>query len=679
MNKILIIILIHSLALAQESTTLKRLKNILKKDVQGSQSIYNNYKNSDARIKNNIEKYRNELKKNDVLLAALKKQYSNYENNLKDFHSLAQEELSSLSFFHKIGSKKKRMLECLVDNTKNQNSPSFSKCQKSSGYKLSKLDKLTPFYKTLANSKEKIASHIEKVKKEQSGLIAAIETRKTALDQSKLEKQKASRDMTLNTRELEYAQSLSEKDLKCGNQLETIDLENKKISKSSKINGPFYGVPRDHQDGLGTCFANTARNLLISASKNKLNPSFLDLALQFKIQENDFSQGIDAGNSCKVIKAATQVGICDKSLSPTENAQLNPVVEGLTSKEKLSISAQANVLEAIQSFLIGNKNTKDKFKEIFKSSPHDIISKIKNNSDITLPLPMVSNTMAQEPKTGALFYLRHPDSNDLYDKFKAQLNELDIKFQNQYIKLALNNATKEEIVAAYKDDFIEILKEYSMEDDYPKIEKWYLKRYNMKTRKGDMEKLKKTITFLDSLMKKEVLNSDQYYCLKRKDEGINYLSSILPLAKYMDKNDIDEASIFNDQDNIKNEAEILQLAIAPSCLNPSNRQKIEKNYHCRDERGVVLKLKKEFKGEELYDAFRVKIRNKLSKGLALGNSFDVSGQVSGHINTIVGQRYNPKSKNCEYKIRESMDAKSHWKSEKFIIDKIRNLTEVDAI
>src|SRR5690606_13956088 len=85
----------------------------------------------------------------------------------------------------------------------------------------------------------------------------------------------------------------------CGPSMKEIDLENEYIYKRASKKGPFYGLSRDNQDGVGTCFANTDKNLLVGLSDGKMAASFIDISLKYK-QENGtyITQGIEAGGAC---------------------------------------------------------------------------------------------------------------------------------------------------------------------------------------------------------------------------------------------------------------------------------------------------------------------------------------------------------------------------------------------
>jgi hypothetical protein len=113
----------------------------------------------------------------------------------------------------------------------------------------------------------------------------------------------------------------------CDESTPTINLEEEVPYPGARIRGPLYNVRRDHQDGLGTCYANTARNILIGLTNGAINPSYLDLAILFKRSQNASArEGLDLGGTCETISVlqSTRSGICDQSQSPLETGEPSP-------------------------------------------------------------------------------------------------------------------------------------------------------------------------------------------------------------------------------------------------------------------------------------------------------------------------------------------------------------------
>ena len=109
-----------------------------------------------------------------------------------------------------------------------------------------------------------------------------------------------------------------------------INLEEKVPYPGATFTGAFADVPKDNQDGLGTCYANAAKNLLVGVSEGKDVASFLDVALTFKESSNGIdTSGLDGGLSCTALEALKKKGYCPQEFSPMETGERNHVAEGL--------------------------------------------------------------------------------------------------------------------------------------------------------------------------------------------------------------------------------------------------------------------------------------------------------------------------------------------------------------
>ena len=117
--------------------------------------------------------------------------------------------------------------------------------------------------------------------------------------------------------------------LNCNAETPVINLEEEVPFPNATIKGPFFGVPRDNQDGLGTCYANAAKNLLVGVSKGENVASFLDLALHYKNSNGSLSEdGLDAGSSCATLNSIKDKGYCPQEYSPLETGERNHAGEG---------------------------------------------------------------------------------------------------------------------------------------------------------------------------------------------------------------------------------------------------------------------------------------------------------------------------------------------------------------
>src|SRR5690606_14523202 len=119
------------------------------------------------------------------------------------------------------------------------------------------------------------------------------------------------------------------------------------------IKGPFFKIGRDHQDGVGTCFANTAKNLLVGLSEGKDDASFLDMALQYQSLNGNRPWEIDGGGACPTLTAISSVGYCPKSFSPIESGDLSQTASGFFGQPSTSLYEQSSILNSLKNYLKG--------------------------------------------------------------------------------------------------------------------------------------------------------------------------------------------------------------------------------------------------------------------------------------------------------------------------------------
>ena len=143
--------------------------------------------------------------------------------------------------------------------------------------------------------------------------------------------------------------------VQCDANTPDISLEEKEPYPGAKFQGPFFGVSRDNQDGLGTCYANTAKNLLVGASQGDSVASFLDLALLYKNSDEALRRdGLDGGSSCEVLKRVNEKGFCPQSYAPFETGSKNLYTDGLMGANG-TIWDQSALVEKLKDFLSGKE------------------------------------------------------------------------------------------------------------------------------------------------------------------------------------------------------------------------------------------------------------------------------------------------------------------------------------
>jgi len=144
----------------------------------------------------------------------------------------------------------------------------------------------------------------------------------------------------------------SSESVACSESAVTINLEEEVPFTGAEFRGPLFGVRRDHQDGLGTCYANTARNIIVGLTNGATTPSFLDLALQYKRDSSTLNQNVlDGGDSCQTIRSVQVpgVGICDQANSPLETGDRSAASELLFLSDS-SLGAQGAMLANLREF-----------------------------------------------------------------------------------------------------------------------------------------------------------------------------------------------------------------------------------------------------------------------------------------------------------------------------------------
>jgi hypothetical protein len=161
------------------------------------------------------------------------------------------------------------------------------------------------------------------------------------------------------------------------------------------------------------------------------------------------------------------------------------------------------------------------------------------------------------------------------------------------------------------------------------------------------------------------------FCKDTNGDSFQFLNSLQPLVKHLKELGADTNVLFDKNGNFKSASDLMQLAVAPACLKPENRKKPEHGIVCDSGYSTITNIRKSGKSiDEQKRMMRDRVAVNLVQGYALGNTF------GRHINTIVGMKYNPASKECEYQIRESQNGTSFWQSENSTFSQIEALTEV---
>lgn len=472
-----------------------------------------------------------------------------------------------------------------------------------------------------------------------------------------------------------YSQYMS-----CDENTPAIDLEQKEPFPGASFQGPFFGIPRDNQDGLGTCYANAAKNLLVGVSGGKDVASFLDIALAYKKEYGGLSEGgLDAGNSCLALNAIQKNGFCPQHFAPVEIGERNIVGEGLFNLDAYNYLA-TNV-DLVRDFLGDLNKFQKSTSEISTtvlSKAQTMISVLRANPDIKLPMPVARFDIPESWKLKESYSLYGKPKGFKEDDFYKDYNDNYKSFYPLYVKSVMEGKNLDQIFDLWKEKMEPFITKYGLAQSLPEFKRVFKidAEPDMKDPKLKIQ-IRKSLDFLKDVMGKNDVSDDDFIqiCTNQGSDTLNFLSSFHPLMEKLRNGKLNDENLFDKDGKFRSAAELMQLTVAPSCLSQENREKPE-SFTCREGSDVISKIRSSGKSNaEKVQMFRNKILLSLIQGYPLGNSFDTESGA-GHINTIVGLRFNKDLKRCEYLIRESQTGTSGWHAEQGIFDKIGSLTEV---
>jgi hypothetical protein len=606
----------------------------------------------------------------------------NHASNRKQIIDDLEKSISERNRLERVFSRKSAFYKCVKDEIIATEAFTSDKCITLHPGKFSQdeLQKIESWKSSLPLSLSELSEKQATVKAEMGFANNKIAAAKKSLGQVYLQRyrlEETEKNLKMKEFDLEVIEK-NEKFVNCDENSPEISLEEKVPFEGANFQGPFYNIPRDNQDGLGTCYANTAKNLLVGASKGESVASFLDLALLYKDEKRQIAEdGLDGGFSCTVLNIVNQKGFCPQEFAPFERGEKNLYTEGLMPVMEGSVEDEAYLIKRIQDFLKADKNLKSKNSELSKRMEEKgkwMIDKIKSNPGIKLPYPVVRN---QIPET----WMLQADYNwNVNPKLKTTEEEFLKDYQKSYAKF-LPKYT-EAVIAGKKADEIFKLFELNMSDF---IQKYQLQGQLGSWKKNFVEFSKED--FRDPNLKKSIIASKAFFdelvgsdknenkgpveCEEDYGELYEFINNLKMVINILNGDKIDPSKLVNEDGKFKSSTELMQLIVAPSCLNSSQRKKLDFNLYCDKGYDYVRELKKSGQGEEeQHKSFRSRIAASLLQGYPLGNTFD------RHINTIVGMRFNKQTKSCELKIRESQNGTSSWQSESDILNEIEALTEV---
>jgi len=193
--------------------------------------------------------------------------------------------------------------------------------------------------------------------------------------------------------------------------------------------GSFSKIARDNQDGLGTCFANTAKNLLVSASEGSADASFMDIALNYKKNNSTVQTDILAGgNACQALLETQKQGYCPKNQSVFETGDSNQLFDGIFGKASSTVYSQVSIIFAFKYLLDKNEDLKKSESQSankMSAQLKDIILKMKSNPNLKFPIPGLSVQIPKDYELNMFF------ENNLQNKGISK-NDFINDFKNNY-------------------------------------------------------------------------------------------------------------------------------------------------------------------------------------------------------------------------------------------------------
>jgi hypothetical protein len=379
----------------------------------------------------------------------------------------------------------------------------------------------------------------------------------------------------------------------------------------------FTGHTMELQGAFGTCFANATKNIILSITRGRKNASFLDLAIQSKEDTSLINRGLDGGGICTTLEKIKTIGIC-----PQNSALLE------TSKD------------AVNYTLIHDIREMRKLKSVLAIYPQpkpSYVTLSKFNPELVFPY---------NEKVWAAWFQNYPETRQSYyfyfDAFLMEEWKQRLGFITNILSLksGVNNQT---FCSEYLISLTPLLQKYLISPD--------------KFRNVACNKISVSNPYLSALnaTAKQVDDLPSLMFLHQ-------LAEVLKRRTDLDLRELAEKAF------ALNAHDFILLTFAPSCIEDQNRISFEDEFYCED--NYIKNNRVRYDPMTLNQKVRERILLHLSQGYALGN------MTYGHVNTIVGYRWNPTSRSCEFKIRESQIGDSLWEPEDKILKNMQGLVEV---
>lgn len=618
----------------------------------------------------------------EATLKRLEDNRKNLSSNIARINSEIESALDDMSATQRMLGKKAAFYRCLRDSLSYRKYITVRECNlgRNIDFNASETRQLEAWNKTVGSTPGEITFQKEEAERHIRQSANQIDSSKKQLEHAHARKIiLEDREARLTMKEGEIRLVDSHKNiLNCDEGTPEVSLEEKVPFPGADFSGPFVGVPRDNQDGLGTCYANVAKNLLVSTSKGEDVASFLDLALVYKGTSGVIASGLEAGLSCNVLEKTAKQGFCPQEFTPFEKGEKNLLTESFLGNANSTVWDQAIIVKLLHKFLAG----KDQFvrgnKELsdqMLGQAKFIIDSIKKNPHVKVPLPVVRNPIPSEWKILEFSAVaKRKDAAFNQENFMQDYKAEYKKFYPQYLKAVIDGKSQDAIFSNFLVTMKPFIDKYGMEGETKYWKQLFLSDTNKEFNDPYLKKqLTESLNFLKLITGFRNKSDTEFldYCANAGGDALHFLGTLQPLLKHLTELKVDPVVLYNLDGKFREPTELMQLAIAPACLNRESRKTPKDGIICNDGYDTIRKLKESKKtAEQQKLELRRKVVASLVQGYALGNIFD------RHINTIVGVRFNKQTKQCEYKIRESQTGTSGWQLESRIFNEIEGLTEV---
>ena len=633
------------------------------------------------------KKYQDSYDEQVKKIADSKQQLANYETYEQEFSQARiialdeiNEKIKKIPFFQKLGSKMS-FYKCLRTSLNDENVLNHDFCNRIHAPNLAEDEAAS-----VSQWKAKVGTKLGDVKVKKDALPKDIERMESMLPtfESNKKYSLSREDMikgTIKTVEIKKTElgilPKFPQFGKCDVNMPEINLENKEPFSGAEFQGPFFEVPRDNQDGLGTCYANAAKNLLVGISGGKNVASFLDIALAYKNANGGVATGLDGGMSCTALNAIAKSGYCPQHFAAIETGEQNLAGEGLFNLDPYNyLATNVNLVKDFLDDLGTFQKSTSTISASVMAKAQTMIQHLKANPQVKLPLPIARFEIPERWKLKEAFSLKKiPGVKEA--EFMKDYEEAYKPFYPQYVKAIIEGKTVDQIFAMWTEKMNPFITKYNLESNLPEFKRVWKTNVSSDFSDPNVKKqLRQSLDFLKDIMDKKESSDDEFLelCATQAADSLNFLSALNPIVQKLRDNKLNEDKLFDKDGKFRSAFELMQLTVAPSCLNEENRVKPEP-FTCSDGYDVITKIKTSAKPyPEKVDALRAKVVLSLVQGMPLGNTFPMNG--GWHINTIAGMRFNKTAGRCEYLIRESQTGSSGWTAESTIFDKIEALTEV---